>query len=77
MLETFSESIFRYWENSHYQYRQGLYEGFSRHLDTIVALVRNDAALISWWRGHQSSYSAAFTRTLNEQLDPGACQPGD
>lgn len=71
MLETFSESIFRYWENSHYQYRQGLYdeEEFSKHSDTIAGLVAGDAALMNWWSTHQPNYSKAFTEHLNRGLD--------
>jgi hypothetical protein len=70
MLETFCESIFRYWENSHYQYRQGLYdeEEFSKHIDTIVSLVGRDAALMDWWSNNQSNYSTAFSEHLNQRL---------
>ena len=76
MLETFSESIFRYWENSHYQYRQGLYdeEEYSKHLDTIIGLVTGDAALMSWWCTHQYDYSTAFTEDLNKRLDLQSCR---
>ena len=76
MLETFSESIFRFWENSHYQYRQGLYaeEEFSKHLDTIIGLVSGDAALMTWWCANQSLYSAAFAEHLNQRLDMQSCR---
>ncbi len=75
MLETFSESVFRYWENVHYQYRQGLYdeEEFSKHLDTIVGLVTRDAPLMSWWCRSQSNYSVLFSEELNGLLDPDSC----
>ncbi len=76
MLETFSESIFRYWENSHYQYRQGLYdeEEYSKHLDTIIGLVTGDAAMMNWWCTHQNNYSTAFTEDLNKRLDLQSCK---
>jgi len=75
MLEAFSESIFRYWENVHYQYRQGLYdeEEFSKHLDTIIGLVSRDAALMKWWCGNHPIYSAAFAEDLNQLLDLKMC----
>ena len=76
MLETFSESIFRYWENSHYQYREGLYdeEEFSKHLDTIIGLVSGDAPLMNWWCANQSTYSTAFAEDLNRRLDLSSCR---
>ena len=76
MLETFTESIFRYWENVHYQYRQGLYdeEEFSKHLDTIIGLVMRDAPLMNWWCANQSNYSMAFSEDLNQRLDLSSCR---
>jgi hypothetical protein len=76
MLETFSESVFRYWENVHYQYRQGLYEEeeFSKHLDTMIELTTNDEALKSWWCRRQSLYSRPFVDSLNGQLDRQLCE---
>jgi hypothetical protein len=71
MLETFSESIFRYWENVHYQYRQGMYdeEEFSKHLDTIIGLITGDAALRKWWCNRQSIYSTPFKEHINQRFD--------
>ena len=76
MLETFSESMFRYWENVHYQYRQGLYdeEEFSKHLDTIIGLVMHDAPMMSWWCRNQSNYSVLFAEDLNQRLDLSSCR---
>ena len=76
MLEAFSESIFRYWENVHYQYRQGLYdeEEFSKHLETIIGLVSRDTALMNWWCSNHSIYSAAFAEDLNQRLDLQTCK---
>jgi len=76
MLETFSESIFRYWENVHYQYRQGLYdeEEFSKHLDTMIELTANDEALKSWWCSRQSLYSRPFVDSLNGAIDRQLCE---
>ena len=75
MLETLMESIFRYWENSHYQFRQGLYddEEFSKHLGTIVRLVTSDTAMISWWCARRDDYSVAFAADLNGRLESTAC----
>jgi len=76
MLETFSESVFRYWENVHYQFRQGLYdeEEFSKHLDTMIELTTNDVAFKNWWRTRQSLYSEPFVTSLNGQLDSKLCE---
>jgi hypothetical protein len=71
MLETFSESVFRYWENVHYQYRQGLYDEveFSKHLDTIITMITNDVAFRNWWCTRQSLYSKPFIENLSGRLD--------
>jgi hypothetical protein len=76
MLETFSESIFRYWENVHYQYRKGLYEEeeFSKQMDTIIGLVTGDAALRKWWCTRQSIYSTPFKEHMNQRFDARLCK---
>ncbi len=75
MLETFTESLYRYWENSHYQYRQGLYDEdeFSVHLDLMVRLVSNDRQLTGWWCRNQRDYSDRFVTELNDQLPSDLC----
>jgi hypothetical protein len=76
MLETFSESVFRYWENVHYQYRQGLYdeEEYSKHLDTMIELTSNDVVFRNWWCTRQSLYSESFVDSLNRRLDRQLCE---
>lgn len=75
MLETFSESVFRYWENVHYQYRQGLYDDveFAKHLDTMVELITVDVAFRNWWCTRRALYSEPFIQNLNERLDSQLC----
>ena len=44
IVGTQAERVFRYWENVHYQYRQGMYDEseFSRHLDTMQNVLFRD-----------------------------------
>ena len=76
MLETSSESAFRYWENVHYQFRQGLCdeEEFSKHLDTMIELTTNDVAFKSWLCTRQLLYSKPFVDNLTAKLDSQLCE---
>ena len=70
-----SERVFRYWENVHYQYRQGMYDEseFSKHLDTMQAVLIGNQALINFWCQKRSLYSAPFVVELDRLLAQQAC----
>jgi hypothetical protein len=76
MLETFSESVLRYWENVHYQYRQGLYdeEEYWKHLETMTELTTHDVTFRNWCCTRQSLYSDPFVDSLNGQFDRQLCE---
>jgi hypothetical protein len=66
---------FRYWENVHYQYRQGLYDEseFSRHADTMVVVVDRTPSMVRYWCDERTLYSAPFMEFLDELLPDAAC----
>ena len=70
-----AERVFRYWENVHYQYRQGMYDEseFSKHLDTMQAVLIDNQALINFWCQKRSLYSTPFVVELDGLLVERAC----
>ena len=70
-----AERVFRNWENVHYQYRQGMYDEseFSKHLDTMQAVLIRNQALINFWCQNRSLYSAPFVVELDRLLAQQAC----
>ena len=74
-LGTRSELVFRYWENVHYQYRQDLYDEseFSRHRDTMDAVLIENPSLIGFWCGERMLYSEPFMIMIDELLERHEC----
>jgi len=63
-----SELTYRYWENVHYQYRQGLYDDseFSRHADTMAYVISNNLSLQTYWCEQRMLYSVPFMEFIDE-----------
>ena len=66
---------FRYWENVHYQYRQGLYDEseFSRHVDTMVAVLGRTPSMVRYWCGDRLLYSIPFMEFMDQILEEEGC----
>ncbi len=66
--------IFRYWENVHYQYRQGLYDEseFSRHRDAMLAVARTPR-MYSFWCKDRLLFSTPFMQFMDNLLDGPDC----
>lgn len=75
-LNSRSELAFRYWENVHYQYRQGLYDEteFSRHRDTMVAVLARNPSLIGYWCRDRLLFSVPFMEFIDGLLEGSSCQ---
>lgn len=75
MFVSRTEAVFRYFENVHYQYRQGLYDEseFSKHRDTMEWVMKEDAANVRYWCENRHLYSEAFAAEINATLPDGAC----
>jgi hypothetical protein len=69
------EMIFRYWENVHYQYRQGLYDDseFSRHKDTMKVVIARNSRLARFWCVDRQLYSEPFMRFMDDMLVNVSC----
>jgi hypothetical protein len=77
MLDMRAEANFRYWENAHYQYREGLYDEseFSKHLETMreVMVDRDKGGLASFWCRNRTLFSDAFQKDLDGVLPADYC----
>ncbi len=72
---TWDQLVFRYWENVHYQYRQGLYEEseFSPHRDAMLDVVVEDPRLYAFWCNQRLIFSAPFMEFMDNLLDGPDC----
>ncbi len=69
------ELSFRYWENVHYQYRQGLYDEseYSRHRDTMAAVIAGNPRMYAFWCENRQLYSEPFMWFMDDLLDGPNC----
>ena len=67
--------IFNYWQNVHYQYRQGLYdEGeFSQHVKAISAVIRENPSMNRYWCNERSYTSVPFMEFMDELFGERSC----
>lgn len=71
ILGWFHESNFRYWENSHYQYRAGLYdeEEFEKYLITIENVITGNPTMIEFFCSSGEGFSSDFSESVEKILD--------
>ncbi len=74
-----TNGLFRYWENVHYQYRQGLYDEseFDTHRRAWRSLMTGpnvSVGIRAYWCENQFHYSSAFKEALNEQIVDDLCE---
>jgi hypothetical protein len=64
-------ALLRYWENVHYQYRQGLYDDFefASQLEAIRHTFRNVRPLADFWCRARLEYSSEFAAEIDNLLD--------
>lgn len=70
-----SNALLRYWEDVHYQYRQGLYDEaeFLRQKDAWKASISRSKGLQTYWCEVRGLYSRPFAQELDSVLPVGAC----
>ena len=73
--EILTRAFFRYWENVHYQYRQGLYDEieFSRQREAWRSYAHESTALVQWWCTHRGGFSPQFAGEFDGLLPPPGC----
>jgi hypothetical protein len=74
-VDAWIQLAFRYWENVHYQYRQELYDPseFSRHKDTMVAVIGGNPSMYDYWCRERLLYSEPFMEFMDELLGGPPC----
>ena len=70
-----TRAFFRYWENVHYQYRQGLYDDveFQRQREAWKSYAASSPALVAFWCEHRAEFSPEFLREFDGVLTTRAC----
>ena len=73
--EVITRAFFRYWENVHYQYRQGLYDAseFGRQREAWRHYAQSSPAVIRFWCAERSQFSPEFVSDFDELLPRDAC----
>ena len=72
---TRSEASFRYWENVHYQYRQGMYDEveFSTHLETMRRVIAGNPSFVDYWCDSRGMYSPPFAAEIDNFVEETMC----
>lgn len=63
-------ALFRYWEDVHYQFRQGLYDQveYSSQKAAFRATLAGNVGLVAYWREVRALYSPRFAAELDDLL---------
>lgn len=72
-----TRAFFRYWENVHYQFRQGLYDNaeFSKQREAWATYAASSEAVVSFWCGHRREFSAEFASEFDMLIPGNSCPP--
>ena len=70
-----NEILFRYWENAHYQYRQGMYDDieFLGHESAIAASINGSPRLTRFWCLNREHYSRPFVAFIDDAFPSSSC----
>ncbi len=76
MFGTRSESVFAYWQNVHYQGRNGMYdeEEFSKHIQMIGRVLNGSPGLVRYWCGDYENFPEAFAKEINRLISADSCK---
>ena len=71
-----SESVFRHFENAHYQYRHGMFDEveYQKQLSTQESVISRNPGLVEYWCSFKSMYSEPFAAEIDKLLDEDACR---
>lgn len=72
-----ANALLRYWEDVHYQYRQGLYDEveFERQKAAWAASVRDSIGMVRYWCEVRELYSPRYAAELDGLLPAPGCAP--
>ena len=73
--EAITRALVRYWENVHYQYRQGLYDDaeFTAHREAIRGYFANSKAIVRFWCMSKHAMSREFAEEIDGLLTTYNC----
>ena len=74
-FEKYLNGWFRYWENMHYQYRNGLYDEneFTKQREKIGDFISSNPGILNYWCRERLFYSPEFARELDGILATYEC----
>ena len=74
-FNTMQNAFFRYWENMHYQYRNGLYDEieFATQIEAIRGFLSGSAGTMNYWCRVRSIYSPEFADEIDGLLTTFTC----
>ncbi|MHC4241205.1 MAG: hypothetical protein ACYSU4_02305 [Planctomycetota bacterium] len=75
LVTVHSESVFRLWQNVHYQGRNGLYdeEEFKKHIDTMRSVLGDSPWLVYYWCDNSAIYPTVFAAEIDGLTPDGSC----
>lgn len=70
-----SNALLRYWEDVHYQYRQGLYDmvEFTQQKRAWAGALQRSIGLVQYWCEVRTLYSPQFAAEIDSLVPKGAC----
>jgi len=70
-----TNALFRYWEDVHYQYRQGLFDEseFSTQKEAWRGYLASSKGAVAYWCSVRTLYSPAFSAELDSLLPAHGC----
>ena len=71
----YEQAVFRYWENVHYQYRNGLYDEieFAKQKETWALTLSTNAGFVRHWCETRPGFSPEFVVEIDELLTSYRC----
>lgn len=76
MFGSRSESVFIYWQNVHYQGRNGMYdEGeFSKHIQVMGEVLNRNPGLVQYWCANRDSYAQDLANEIDRLIPAESCK---
>ncbi len=75
MVNSRNNALWRYWENAHYQYRQGMYDEteFSMQMNAIQGALGRQKSTVKMWCERRLQYSPEFRAQIDSLLTTYKC----
>jgi hypothetical protein len=76
MLGARNESVFAYWQNVHYQGRNGMYDEdeFSKHIQMMGSVLNQSPNLVRYWCEDRDNYPEIFADEIDQLIPADSCK---